>query len=354
MVNDDWGPKRDCRLLTEFGPVGAALAAAMLTAIFTGVVRWLALSRSILDHPNERSAHTAPTPRGGGLAVVVVVASWLTLAGFAGIAEWKFVAGVGGGSVAVAAIGWLDDLRSLSANVRLACHFLAATWTVWCLGGMPSLSLGYTNAHLGIAGAVLAVVGLVWMTNLFNFMDGIDGIAGVEALSIGAFGGGLLLVSGAPVLATLSLVTAGAAFGFLLWNWSPARIFLGDVGSGFLGFVFGSLAIASENAQRLPVMIWAILAAAFIVDATITFGRRLRRGYWRHAHRTHAYQRAVQSGRSHAIVSGGVAGLNVLLGAIAIVTFQGHVPLLLGVTLAFALVIAVYMVVEKAKPFTLE
>ena len=330
-------------------PVGAGLAACGATLALTGLVRRWIVRQAILDHPNERSSHATPKPRGGGLAVVFVVLAWLFIAGFFGQLERNTVIGITVGSAAVAAVGWLDDVRSVSALTRLGLHFLAALWTVAWLGGMPLLSLGGSFAVLGVFGGLLAVIGVVWATNLFNFMDGIDGIESVEAISIGATGG-LLLCGSSPGLATLSFVMAGAALGFLFWNWAPAKIFLGDVGSGFIGFVFAALAVASENEHAVPVLTWAILAAAFIVDASLTFGRRLRAGYWRHAHRSHAYQRAVQAGWSHAAVSGAVGVLNVFLGGLAVLAYEGSVPLLVALALAFGSVAAVYAAVERVYP----
>jgi Fuc2NAc and GlcNAc transferase len=334
--------------------VGIALAAAGATFLLTGLVRRWVLRRAILDHPNERSSHTTPTPRGGGIAVASVVLLCLIAAGFRAALPWNTVIALTGGSAIVAAVGWVDDVRSLSAHWRLACHFLAAAWAVAWLGGMPSLSLGQSSATLGLVGALLAVIGIVWATNLFNFMDGIDGIAGVEAFCVGAIGGILLFHVSAPGLAMLSFLIGGAALGFLFWNWSPARIFLGDVGSGFLGFLIAAMALASENARAVPLIAWVILASVFIVDATLTFGRRLRSGHWRDAHRTHAYQRAVQSGWSHATVTLLVGILNLLVGAVAAMTVSARLSIPLALLLTLLVVGGAYAVVERRKPFPIE
>jgi Fuc2NAc and GlcNAc transferase len=163
----------------------------------------------------------------------------------------------------------------------------------------------------------LAVLGIVWATNLYNFMDGIDGLAGAEAASVGLLGAALLAPWN-PSLAVVAALVAGSAAGFLPLNWAPARIFMGDVGSGFLGFLFAALAVASEHAGALPALIWLLLLGVFFADATITLLRRFVRGdRWYAPHRSHAYQRAVQGGWSHAGVSGAVLGLNAALGAMA-------------------------------------
>jgi Fuc2NAc and GlcNAc transferase len=230
-------------------------------------------------------------------------------------------------------------------------HFAAAVWAVAWIGGLPSLNVGTRVLSLGGVGNVLAVIGLVWATNLFNFMDGIDGIAAIEAVCIGVLSGLLFLMRHDASWAVLSFVVAAAALGFLKWNWSPASIFLGDVGSGFLGFFFGAIALSSERAGSLPFLVWAILFAAFIIDATVTLTRRMPLGGWGKPHRSHAYQRAVQAGFSHARVSIGFGAFNLFLGLVALVAVRRPelmVPLLLVAGVAG---IAMYLVIERRQPF---
>jgi Fuc2NAc and GlcNAc transferase len=202
--------------------------------------------------------------------------------------------------------------------MRATVHVLAAGWAVWCLGGLPSLDLGVAVVPLGMGGNLLAVVGLVWLINLYNFMDGIDGLAAGEAVGVGLVGGVLLAAAGATGLSLVALALAAAAGGFLVFNWPPAKIFMGDVGSGLLGYAFGVLAMASERAGAVPLVVWMILLAVFIVDATATLIRRVVNGErWFEAHRSHAYQRAVQAGYSHHAVTVAVMGLNGLLAVAA-------------------------------------
>lgn len=340
--------------MTFTSPLLSVVVAFIAAAILTGMVCYWAIRRDILDHPNQRSSHSTPTPRGGGLAITVVVLAWLAWAGAIGYLDRHAVIAIGVGGALVAIIGWIDDVRSVSVGARLACHFVAAAWAVRWLGGFHVLSIGPSSANLGLWGDLVAVIGIVWATNLFNFMDGIDGIAAVESASIGAIGGVLLLRGSESGLATLSLVMAAAALGFLVWNWPPAKIFLGDVGSGFIGFVFAALAIASENVGAVPLIAWAILAAVFVVDATLTFLRRFRAGLWRHAHRTHAYQRAVQGGWTHAAVSRTVALMNLVLGALAALAVIGRVHLLVAAAIALAFVAAIYLAVGQLQPFRVE
>jgi Fuc2NAc and GlcNAc transferase len=254
----------------------------------------------------------------------------------------------------VALVGFIDDVRSLSPGLRLATHFAAAAWTLTFLNGFPSISVGDLTLPLGPAGVILAGFGLVWATNLFNFMDGIDGIAGVETLSVAGVGGLLLLRTGNLGLGLLALVLAGSALGFLRWNWPPAQIFLGDVGSGFIGFMLAALAIASENSNAVPVLVWAILFAAFIVDATITLVRRFRGRLWREAHKTHAYQRAVQAGGKHASVTSAIVAVNLLLALLAFGAVSGAIGVQVALVLAFAVCVTIYWGVERVRPLRLK
>ena len=308
--------------------IPAVVAAAALASWWlTELVRTHAISRSMLAMPSDRGLHETPIPRGGGLAIVIVMLCFLVVAGALNVLAWSVVIAIAGGGAAVAFIGWRDDVTSISALPRLLVHFAAAIWAVMWLGGLPSLDFGAKRFEFGLLGSVVAIVGIVWTTNLFNFMDGSDGIVAVEVISVGLIGGVLLTARGTPGLAGIAFVLAAATLGFLRWNWSPAAIFLGDVGSGFVGFCIATLAIASENVRSVPVAIWAILCCVFLVDATLTLLRRLRQGYWREPHRTHAYQLAIQGGWSHRAVATWVAGLNLVFGVVAIGASLRALPL---------------------------
>ncbi|MDP9202989.1 MAG: glycosyltransferase family 4 protein [Gemmatimonadota bacterium] len=337
-----------------FSTLAVVIVSALVTMVLTAFVRRRALANRLIDYPNERSSHSTPTPRGGGLAVVAVVLMYVVWAGLSGRISASMAIGFAGGGILVAIAGWLDDLKSMPMLPRLAFHFVAAGWTLAWLGGFSAVRLGYATLFLGPLGSVLALIGLVWATNLFNFMDGIDGTAAVEALFVGTAGGLFLFRGGAPGLGELALVIAASMLGFLRWNWAPAKIFLGDVGSGFLGFMLAAIAIAAENGKSVPVLVWSILAAVFIVDATVTLVRRFRKGLWRQPHRTHAYQRAVQAGLTHSQVSLAVAVINLVLSALAGAAIARLVPLPVAVYAAFALAAAIYTVVEYRRPFRSE
>jgi Fuc2NAc and GlcNAc transferase len=290
--------------------VAAVFIASML---LTGIIRRLALARGVIDVPNARSSHVLPTPRGGGLAIVVTVLFTIGVAYARGNVPPDLAAVLLVGGPFVALIGFIDDLRSVSVAARLTVQFLAFIWCVYCLGPLPPLSLGFAVVNLGAGGSIAAVVFLVWFLNIYNFMDGIDGIASVEAISVMAFAT-LLLFSqrGEPSILFAVLVVTAAAAGFLIWNWPPARIFMGDAGSGFLGFFVGSIAWATIVRGRLSVWVWLILLGAFIIDASVTLLRRWSRGArLAEAHRSHAYQRLSRKYRSHLKVTLGILLINV-------------------------------------------
>jgi Fuc2NAc and GlcNAc transferase len=287
------------------------LAALPASALLTGIVRRFALRHGMLDVPNARSSHVVATPRGGGVAVVCAcLAAWLALY-LLGHLSRDLLLALGGG-VLVACIGYADDRQSLAVGVRLVAHFAAAAWALYCLGGLPPLQLGDAVYDLGIAGDLVATVGMVWVLNLFNFMDGIDGIAATEAVFIALAGAGFAWwQSRTGDVAPAALVLAAASAGFLMWNWPPARIFMGDAGSGFLGFTMAVLALAAAHRAPAALFTWLILGGAFFVDATVTIVRRmLRRVRVHDAHREHAYQRLSRRWHSHLKVVLVTAGIN--------------------------------------------
>jgi Fuc2NAc and GlcNAc transferase len=298
-------------------PGGAVAVLGLLTlvtsAALTLLVRRFAFAHGILDVPNERSSHTTVTPRGGGLAIVVSATVAMTWLGLTGTMPLDLLMAMSGG-VFIALIGFLDDRFGLRTGMRFAVHVAAAAWAVFWLGGMPPVSLGSHLAQLGWPGHVLGVVGLVWTLNLFNFMDGIDGIAASEAVFI-ACAGALLSVPGdsGSAVSVVALAFAAACCGFLLWNWPPAKIFMGDVGSGYIGFVVGVLALAATRVDAHLLWVWLILAGAFFVDATVTLIRRLLRGDRVYqAHRSHAYQWLARKWSSHLRVTVAVWVVNLL------------------------------------------
>ncbi len=287
-------------------------AVFIASVLLTGIIRRLALARGVMDVPNARSSHVLPTPRGGGLAIVVTVLVTIGAMYLRGNVPPDLAAALLIGGPFVALIGFIDDLRSVSVVARLAVQFAAFAWCVYRLGPLPPIQFGFAVVDLGVAGSIIAVVFLVWFLNLYNFMDGIDGIASVEAISVMTFATLLMFwQQGEPSIVFALLVVTAAAAGFLIWNWPPARIFMGDAGSGFLGFFVGSIAWATIAHGRLSIWVWLILLGAFIVDATVTLLRRWARGArLAQAHRSHAYQRLSRKYGSHLRVTLGILLIN--------------------------------------------
>jgi len=305
--------------------VGAFVIGYMLTAW----IRGFALRKGILDIPNPRSSHVAATPRGGGLAFVIVflVAALIFVFLFPSNRD-LWTALLGGGAL-VSIVGWLDDRRGLSSWLRLFFYGLAIVWAVYWIGGLPQLQIGIVTIRLGLLGYGVAWFVTFTFVNLYNFMDGIDGLAAGEGLVVSAVAGGILAIAGDWELAAVCWVLAAALAGFLRWNWPPAKIFMGDVGSNFLGFVFCILAIASENRGSIPVLVWVILLSVFWVDGVATLTKRLlHRKPPYEAHREHAYQRAVQEGHSHRQVTSTILLVDLALGGLGFLAWRWPVSLL--------------------------
>lgn len=284
----------------------------LLSLMLTEVLRRYALARSIIDVPNARSSHSVPTPRGGGVAIVLVFLLSLPFLGWIQLVPVTTLIAVGGAGALVAVIGFIDDHGHVAARWRLLGHFAAAAWALLWLGGLPAVVIFGVTIDLGWFGCVLAALYLVWMLNLYNFMDGIDGIASIEAICV-CMGGCLLYwVSGFESMVWLPLSLAGATAGFLFWNFPPARIFMGDAGSGFLGVVLGVISISSAWASSQLFWSMLILLGVFVVDATFTLMRRCLRGDKVYeAHRSHAYQFASRRFGKHLPVVLTVAAINI-------------------------------------------
>lgn len=269
----------------------------------------------MLDIPNVRSSHTVPTPRGGGLAIVIV----LMLSGMASLflpqAPIQSLVCLLLAVLAFAVLGWQDDKHDLPASIRFLIQLLIAafssTWLLWGIAGF-SLTIG------AIAILLLCVLWIVWMANLYNFMDGIDGISAVETIILGTVTSYWFALSGVISIAIICIAVAGAALGFLRWNWSPAKIFMGDVGSLALGAFFAIIAVIGTAGLGLPFAAFLILYAVYLADSGITLlHRMIKKEKWWQAHRSHFYQRAVQSGFSHAQVSLAVMMMNMILALLA-------------------------------------
>ncbi len=280
--------------------------------VLTALLRNYAIQKNVLDLPNDRSSHSVPTPRGGGVAVVVsFTLATMTLCLIDDMPVQLALCFVGGGLM-VAVVGFLDDHGHVSARWRLLVHSAAAICLVWAAEGLPVLQIFDFDTDFGLFGWLLATVAIIWILNLYNFMDGIDGIAGFEAMSGCLCMAMLLLQLTVPEwLLSIHLYLAAAVIGFLIWNHPPARIFMGDAGSGYIGYAIGSLALISSWYYPDLLWCWLIMLGVFIVDATYTLLVRLSRGQaFYQAHRSHAYQHAAQMYCSHWKVSYSVLLIN--------------------------------------------
>ncbi len=288
--------------------VAVLLVAFAASALLTGLVRRYALSRAVLDIPNERSLHTVPTPRGGGIAIVVVVSFAHAACVVAGLLPLASGLAWGGAALLLAALGWADDRRPLPARTRLCIQVVIALVALAVITGAAPASALWQAVAVVVGG-----VAFVWFVNLYNFMDGADGLAAIQATVAAGTLGMLAAIDGDTGVAAVALALAGASAGFLRWNRAPARIFLGDVGSYFLGGYLGLLA-CHLLARGDAIWHWLILLAPFITDASLTLARRILAGErWWAAHRTHAYQQLVTAGWSHARLARAFLALCLLL-----------------------------------------
>ncbi|MBM5461588.1 glycosyltransferase family 4 protein [Pseudomonas sp. P66] len=279
--------------------------------VLTGLLRKYALARQLIDVPNTRSSHTVATPRGGGGAIVFTfLVALMILFQMELISTGSFSA-LGGAGALVALVGFIDDHGHIAARWRLAGHFLAGIWVLFWVGGMPVLSLFGFILESGWITTTLALFYLVWVLNLYNFMDGIDGLASVEAICACLGICVLYWVTGHGDLVWPPLLLAVSVTGFLIWNFPPAKIFMGDAGSGFLGIVLGVFSLQAAWASPDFFWAWLILLGVFIVDSTFTLIRRLARGEKIYqAHRSHAYQFAARQFGHHLPVTLAVGAIN--------------------------------------------
>lgn len=296
----------DMRALISFTVISAA------SYVIVVAVRYFAHRHEIMDIPNERSSHTGSVPRGGGLAIVLV-----TLVGIWGYSIFYplvaplSLAAYTVGAILIAAISWLDDLYSQPNWLRFSIHSIAAVLAIYGFGYLPLQHVLPGNASvIQTLSVITTFIWIVGLTNAYNFMDGIDGIAGGQAVVAGTAWMLLGWLTGHPLIVAFGLLLAASTTGFLVHNWPPARIFMGDVGSAFLGFTLATLPLIFNN--KIDINLRGLSAGfaamifvwPFVFDSTFTFLRRLRRGeHVFSAHRSHLYQRLVITGRTHRFVS---------------------------------------------------
>ncbi len=304
-------------LLTGIPAFAAVLAAGVVLALWTAwfasrVRRW-ALQENLLDVPNERSGHTKAVPRVGGLSIVLTVLLGLLAFGLLIPLEtpWFWILYVSG--TLIIGAGLIDDLAHLSARTRFIIHIVAAVVIVLWIGNELTIVFPRAVNVTGPVALIGIVVFVVWNINAYNFMDGIDGLAAAQAVVVGLVLGGIAWFNGNAPLALTWLLVASASAGFLRWNWMPAKIFMGDLCSGFLGITFAVLALWGKLTETVPTTAFLILMAIFYTDPALTVLFRLFAGKnIFQAHRDFGFHHAVRKGYSHGRVTTAILLIEVL------------------------------------------
>lgn len=294
-------------------------SAFLVSALFSRGLSHYRGRWALLDVPNQRSLHADVKPRSGGLAILAgLAAAALVSPAFPPLwFIWQLLLAL----TLVACVSLLDDVRPLPAPARLLVHALAAGLLVYADGYVPSALVlpGLSWAWPAWLAGAVTLVFMMWMTNLYNFMDGMDGLA--AGMGVSGFGTLALmgLIVGAPAYALVALAIAAAAGGFLLCNFPPARLFMGDVGAASLGFMAAAMLVWADKNGLFPLWLGALPFLPFVVDATWTVLRRTARGKrpWQ-AHREHFYQRLVTLGWSHRRVVLGEYALMLNCGLMAV------------------------------------
>ena len=284
----------------------------LLAFVMTYLMRAYALKKNIIDNPNERSSHSVPTPRGGGVAVVCSYLVALAVLMYSQQLELQTGFTLMAAGFVIALLGFLDDHGHINSMLRLVIHFLVAIGVVLSLGGFAEVT-AFNGVQLGFIANIIAVLFLVWLLNLYNFMDGINGIASVEAITTTVSMAILYLLLNTSLNSEILWLLAACVFGFLLWNFPKAKIFMGDACSGFLGLTLGILALIALKENLALFCAWIICLGVFVVDATYTLIKRVLNGHKMYdAHRSHSYQILSRKWGSHTPVTLAVAVINVL------------------------------------------
>ncbi|WP_277962485.1 MraY family glycosyltransferase [Pseudomonas sp. RIT-To-2] len=279
------------------------------------IARWVRFNASVLklvDIPNNRSSHALPTPRGGGISFFLIFLLLVPVCCLHGLLTLDQAIGYLGAGGLAGVVGFADDRGHVPAKWRMLSHLVAAGWAVYWGFHIPVVDiLGLTVEATWLAGIVTTLY-LAWMLNLYNFMDGIDGLASAEAICICLGAAAIYMGSGHPELAVMPVMLTAAVMGFAVLNFPPAKIFMGDVGSGFLGLVIGLFSLQAAAVNTLYFFCWLILAGVFIVDSGWTLVARVLRGKRVYeAHRSHCYQIASRQFRSHKVVTVAYAGITI-------------------------------------------
>ena len=316
----------------------------ILSFALTYIVRKIAIKKSIIDTPNERSSHTVPTPRGGGLAIAITWFIGLIYLFINNRIESNLFYALLSGIILVI-ISFLDDIYNLNPKIRIIAQLISASLALYFLGGMKIIDIGFYKLENIWLLTPVALIGIIWFINLYNFLDGIDGYAGMEAIFISL---AFYFFSNHSFYLLLTF----SVLGFLVWNWQPAKIFMGDVGSTLLGFNFAVLAIYEQNTLSVSIIIFLIISSIFWFDATYTLFRRWKnKEKLSQAHRKHAYQRIVQAGFSHQKTVFFATFLNIINFVFAYMSFQNKNLCTVYFIFTLIIVFGITYLIDKKKSF---
>ncbi|MCF6242163.1 MAG: glycosyltransferase family 4 protein [Bacteroidales bacterium] len=319
-------------------------AILILSFFLTWIFRKIAIQKSIIDIPNTRSSHSVPTPRGGGIAIAITWFLSLMYLYFSNKIETNLLFALSSGIILVI-ISLLDDIYTLKPILRFSFQFITAFLALYFIGGLKSLDLAYFKIDNIWILTPIAFISIIWFINLFNFLDGIDGYASMETifLSLSMF---------YFTDSNIYIILAVATLGFLFWNWQPAKIFMGDVGSTLLGFNLIILSLYFQNTKTISLTLFIILSSLFWFDATLTLFRRWKNGEnLTEAHKKHAYQRIVQYGFSHKKTTLYALFINIILFLISIISANTQ-QYIMATIFSVILLYAIIFFIDKKFPFS--
>jgi len=281
------------------------------SSVIIHFIRKYAIKNRLIDIPNNRSSHASPTPKSGGIAIVITMLITIMSLALYELIDINITLSMIVGLSIVATTGLIDDLKNLSINTRVIAYVFSIVISLYLIGGLKYISINNYDIYLNDAGYIIGLLLIFWIINLYNFMDGTDGFAAIQTICICLFVCYLFLVSNNAPFFILFFCLLSSTIAFLFWNWSPAKIFMGDVGSCSIGFLFGVFAIYTENQGVISLAVWLILLSPFIGDATYTLLKRIKnKEQWYKAHNSHAYQKIYQAGIKHNELALGLLVLN--------------------------------------------
>ena len=286
----------------------------LITVVLTGWLKNLSIKNNWFDWPTHRGSHADPIPNIGGLAMTLVIISvifGLVIVKKLTLADafvWLFAVSLLG------FVGFLDDIKDLSTRLRILVHMIVGAVVVWICGGINLLNLGFTTIQFGNFSLLLGFIWVVGFINMYNFMDGINALAGTQALISGLIFALWFYHFGQTGESLILLSLAAVSAGFLYWNVTPARVFMGDSGSTMLGGLFAIVCLKLHNDQQLSIIFPALIFTWFLLDTSITLTKRLLRGekVWQ-AHRQHIYQKLAKSPKDHIKVTGMISLLTLII-----------------------------------------